>query len=107
MQELWNEEESDNSCTNQVQGKHIENIRLSQYYEIYQVQRDVHYNEKQLQRSKLYSILFISEVGKRYCLNSIQTHYAGHHQNKVLTPYITHKISDSLDKDKYKSKENH
>lgn len=85
---LRDEEESDESGADEIEEEDVEHVRLAEINEEEKVETYVEDDEEKLERSKLYRFFLVSEVRERDGLDSVESHYARHHQDVVLMALI-------------------
>ena len=94
---LRNEEESDESCADEIEEEDVEDVSLAEIYEEEKVETYIQDDKQKLESSKLYRLLLISKVRERNRLNSVESHHASHHQDVILMVLIAENRADIPD----------
>ena len=94
---LRNEEESDESCADEIEEEDVEDVSLAEIYEEEKVETYIQDDKQKFESSKLYRLLLISKVREWNRLNSVESHHASHHQDVILMVLIAENRADIPD----------
>ena len=91
--ELWDEEERDDGCANQIEHEDIDRLRLSQHKEIEEVESDVEEYEQEFEGRELVRPLLDPQQSERNSLDGVEGNHCGHHHDVFFVVAISQYVA--------------
>ena len=104
LEQIWDEEEGNETCAKQVNEEDIEDTCLAKKDKENKVERNVEEDEEHLQRHETDGTMLETKEAERQSLQGIQGHYGGHHQQVIWMLSVSKVVRNGCDEAEDKQK---